>query len=53
MHLFLINDLNNYTNNTYQIIIKASDGRLHGNVFSGCHLCLNGFFLDAGEDLGQ
>lgn len=36
---------------TYQIIIKAFDSRLHGNIFSGHHLYLNSFFLDAGEDL--
>lgn len=39
-------------NHTDQIISQASDSRLHGNVFRGRHLCLNGFFLDTGEDLG-
>lgn len=36
---------------TYQILIKAFDCRLHGNIFSSHHLCLNSFFLDAGKNL--
>lgn len=36
---------------TYQILIKAFDCRLHGNLFSSHHLCLNSFFLDVGKNL--
>lgn len=36
---------------THQILIKAFDCRLHGNLFSSHHLCLNSFFLDAGKNL--